>query len=207
MVSPKLTPLGVAVLELLHERPMHPYEMAQLMRERYAGNRVKLTAGSLYHTVDRLLRNDYLEIIETQRDGRRPERTVYAMTEAGRDAFVQRARQMVGDIAEEYPEILSGLAVLGELGRETALLELEHRSTKLRAAIAADQVILERVRRDGTPEIYWLDVRYAAAHREFELTWVEQLYADLSEGRIPLRGHAADPKLELVRESHDRKTG
>ena len=42
MASAKLTPLGIAVLELLHEKPMHPYEMAQLMRERYVDTRVNV---------------------------------------------------------------------------------------------------------------------------------------------------------------------
>src|ERR1700710_1388772 len=107
MPPAKLTTLGLAVLELLHEKPMHPYEMAQLMRERHVDTRVKVKAGSLYHTGERLLDNGFVEIVDTQRDGGRPERTVYGMTEAGRDAFVARAQGMLGTPAEEYPEYLS----------------------------------------------------------------------------------------------------
>ncbi|MDT8909512.1 helix-turn-helix transcriptional regulator [Amycolatopsis sp. PS_44_ISF1] len=208
MAAAKLTPLGVAVLELLHEKSMHPYEMAQLMRERYVDNRVKLKAGSLYHTVERLLQNAFIEIVDTQRDGRRPERTVYAMTPAGKDAFQQRAREMLGDLAAEYPQILSGLAVIDDLGADIALVELEHRVTRLRVGVASDQVILHRLREDGTPEIYWLDVRYAAAQRVFELEWTERLLADLSSGRIPFQDEpGSQPTLSLVtKESHERKT-
>ena len=60
MAAAKLTPLGIAVLELLHEKPMHPYEMATLMRERYVDTRVNVKAGSLYHTVERLHRNGFI---------------------------------------------------------------------------------------------------------------------------------------------------
>src|SRR5947208_14048596 len=102
MAAAKLTPLGIAVLELLHEKPMHPYEMAQLMRERYVNTRVNVKAGSLYHTVERLQRSGFIEVVDTQRDGRRPERTVYGMTQTGVDEVNQRGRELRGDPVKEY---------------------------------------------------------------------------------------------------------
>src|SRR5437763_3607544 len=206
MAAAKLTPLGIAVLELLHEKPMHPYEMAQLMRERYVDTRVNVKAGSLYHTVERLHGSCYIEVVDTQRDGRRPERTVYGMTEAGRDAFVERARQLLGDVVLEYPAYLSGLAVVDDLDKETVLLELEHRITRLRAAVAADRVVLERLESDKTPEIYWLDWRYSTDRRAFELEWTERLFEDLGTGRITFVQD--QPGLRLIhKEANDeRKT-
>lgn len=208
MAVAKLTPLAIAVLELLNEKPMHPYEMTQLMRERYVDSRVKVKAGSLYHTVERLLGNGFVEVVDTQRDGRRPERTVYGMTEAGRDAFTERARRLVGDIAPEYPEILSGLAVLDDLGRDVALHELEHRIIRLRSAVASDRVVLGRLAQDGTPEIYWLDWRFSCDRRTFELAWMERLFDRLRSGEIPFRkdGVPAAP-LSLVKEDDERQTG
>ncbi|WIV58540.1 PadR family transcriptional regulator [Amycolatopsis nalaikhensis] len=207
MASAKLTPLGIAVLELLHERPMHPYEMAQLMRERYVSTRVNVKAGSLYHTVERLHRDGLIEVVDTQRDGRRPERTVYGMTQNGLDEFNQRGRELLGDLVEEFPAYLSGLAVIDELGKETSLIELDHRVTRLRAAVAADQAVLQRLAEDGTPPIYWLDWRYKCDHRRFELEWTERLLDDLKSGRIPFQD-CEQPKLTLItREDDDeRKT-
>src|SRR3569833_2159483 len=103
MASAKLTPHAIADLELLHENPMHPIEMAQLMCVRYVDTRVNVKAGSLYHTVDRLHRGGVIEVVETQRDGRRPERTVYGMTQAGLDEFSQRGRELLGDVIKEFP--------------------------------------------------------------------------------------------------------
>lgn len=204
MAAAKLTPLGIAVLELLHEKPMHPYEMAQLMRERYVDTRVNVKAGSLYHTVERLQGNGFIEIVDTQRDGRRPERTVYGMTQAGQDAFNQRGRELLGDLAQEYPAYLSGLAVIDELGQEASVIELEHRITRLRAAVAADQIVLQRVAEDKTPEIYWLDWRYTCDRRVFELEWTERLLENLRSGRIPFQDNSP---LSLVKEDSDeRKT-
>ncbi|MBE1498717.1 DNA-binding PadR family transcriptional regulator [Amycolatopsis lexingtonensis] len=205
MASAKLTPLGIAVLELLHEKPMHPYEMAQLMRERYVNTRVNVKAGSLYHTVERLRRDGFIEVVDTQRDGKRPERTVYGMTQTGLDEFNQRGRELLGDLAAEFPAYLTGLAVIDELGRETSLIELDHRVTRLRAAVAADQAVLQRLADDATPPIYWLDWRYQCDHRKFELEWTERLLDDLKSGRIPFQD-CEQPKLTLItREDDDER--
>src|SRR5689334_21310204 len=207
MASAKLTPLGLAVLELLHEKPMHPYEMATLMRERYVDTRVNVKAGSLYHTVERLHRSGFIEIVGTQRDGRRPERTVYGMTQTGLDEFNQRGRELLGDVATEFPAYLSGLAVIDELGREAALNELETRLMRLRAAVASDRAVQQRLAENRVPEIYWLDWRYQCDHRLFELEWTERLAEDLRSGRIPFQEHQP-PKLTLITEEDDdeRKT-
>jgi DNA-binding PadR family transcriptional regulator len=185
MPAAKLTTLAIAVLELLHEKPMHPYEMSQLMRERHVDTRVKVKAGSLYHTVERLLDNGFIEIVDTQRDGRRPERTVYGMTEAGRDAFVARAQGMLGTPAEEYPEYLSGLAVLDELGPDMTKDELRRRVLRLEAAGASDQAVVAKLTEMKLPEIYWLDWRYSTARRAFELEWTKKLLEELESGAIP----------------------
>jgi DNA-binding PadR family transcriptional regulator len=207
MASAKLTPLAIAVLELLHEKPMHPYEMAQLMRERYVSTRVNVKAGSLYHTVERLQRHGHIEVVDTRRDGRRPERTVYGMTQSGLDAFNQRGRELLGDLVDEFPAYLSGLAVIDELGRETSLIELEHRITRLRAGVAADQTVVERLVEDRTPEIYWLDWRFKCDQRKFELAWTERLLADLRSGRIPFQECDAPHLTLITREDDDeRKT-
>jgi DNA-binding PadR family transcriptional regulator len=79
------TPLALAILNLLYERPMHPYEMQQLMRERGHDQVIKLKGGSLYSTIERLTAAGLITPVETTREGRRPERTVYAITETGQD--------------------------------------------------------------------------------------------------------------------------
>src|SRR5215813_9575750 len=88
------TPLTLAVLNLLSERSMHPYEMKTLMRERGHDGVIKLKGGSVYDTVERLQRLGFIDTVETSREGRRPERTVYAINEAGRDELKACFRDM-----------------------------------------------------------------------------------------------------------------
>ncbi|MFD4197719.1 PadR family transcriptional regulator [Amycolatopsis thermoflava] len=197
MASPKLTPMAMAVLELLHERPMHPYEMTQLMRDRHLDNRVAVKAGSLYHTVDRLLAAGHIKIVETQRAGRRPERTVYALTEQGRDAFVDRAKTMLGTIANEHPEFLSGLGAMDDLGREAALEQLQMRLLHLEAKAAAQEVITRRLV-DEVPAVHWVDWRYTTAQVRFELEWTRQLVDDITSGRLDWTGDCHPDRLHAV---------
>jgi DNA-binding PadR family transcriptional regulator len=180
----KLSPLAMAVLELLLEKPMHPYEMAQVMRARHIEAKADVKPGSLYHAVERLETHGHIEVVDTQREGRRPERTVYGVTEAGKDTFVARAKEMLGTIAPEYPEFAVGLSALNELDREDALAELRTRALKLQADAAADQVIMDSLTAKPLPALYWLDVRFTAARRQFELAWTHQLIEDITTGRV-----------------------
>src|SRR5256885_575597 len=91
-----LTPLALAVLEILHERPRHPYDIQQTIQDRRTDLFIKVRAGSLYHAVERLAERHLIEPVETSRAGRRPERTVYSITEAGRDEFALTVRSLLG---------------------------------------------------------------------------------------------------------------
>jgi DNA-binding PadR family transcriptional regulator len=194
--SAPLTPLAMAVLELLHERDMHPYEMTQLMRERRTDLRVKLRPGSLYHTVDRLETQGIIEVVGTQRQGRRPERTVYALTESGRDLFFEQARAMLATPAQEYPQYPVALSAASELDQADVMEQLRTRVVNLRAQIAADQVLIDHVLTDRVPTMYWIDCAYLHHQRRSELDWTERLIEDLESGRIPWPDTA--PKLSVV---------
>jgi len=195
-----LTPLAMAVLELLHERSMHPYEMTQIMRDRRVDYRVKLRPGSLYHTVERLQEQGIIEVVDTQRQGRRPERTVYGLTELGRDRFVEQARAMIAAPAQEYPQYPVALSAANELDQADAVEQLKMRVVTLRAQIAADQVVIDHVLVRQLPKMYWIDYAYVHHQRQSELDWTEQLIDDLEAGRIewPTGEPVTPPKLSVV---------
>lgn len=199
MATPStLTPLALAVLELLHQGPMHPYEMHQTMRTRHTDRIVKLKAGSLYHAVERLERLGLVEVAETVRSGRRPERTVYALTGAGRKAFVHQVTELLGTPAEEFPAYPLAVGLASSLERDAVLRELERRTAELRRLVAADQAGVERLVRMDLPEPYWLDLRYTLAVREAELAWTTDLAEQIRTGRIewpprPPTGILTDP--------------
>lgn len=196
-----LTPLAMAVVELLHERNMHPYEMTQIMRDRRVDYRVKVRPGSLYHTVERLEAQGIIEVVGTQRQGRRPERTVYALTEAGRDVFVEQVRDMLATPHQEYPQYPVALSAANEIEQADAMEQLRMRVLTLRAQIASDQVLLDHLVARGLPKMYWIDAAYLHHQRQSELDWTEKLIADLEAGRITWPDD--QPKLSIVDTSRE----
>src|SRR5215468_5203600 len=105
-------PLALAVMVLLYERPMHPYEMAATLKERHKEDSIKLRYGSLYTVIDMLLERGLIAPRETSREGKRPERTVYALTPAGLDELRDWMRELLRDPAKEYPQFEGALCLM-----------------------------------------------------------------------------------------------
>jgi len=129
-------PLALAVLALLFERPMHPYEMAATLKERRKEDSIKLRYGSLYTVIEQLLARGLIAAAETSREGRRPERTVYRLTHAGLDELRRWMRDLLREPAKEYPQFEAALCLLPVLAPEEAVALLRQRALHLAGAVA-----------------------------------------------------------------------
>ncbi|WP_026197409.1 PadR family transcriptional regulator [Sciscionella marina] len=183
-MSTKLTPMAIAVLELLHERPMHPYEMRRLLRERGAELRVKISAGALYRTVERLTGDGVLEIVETSRDGNRPERTVYAVTGKGRDLFASSTLDMLAVPAEEYPQFALAIDVIADLEPEAVRAALNMRLMYLDNKLASMSVVDRYTTEGKTHRMFLLDHEYRIHMWRAEREWTRNLLDDLETERL-----------------------
>ncbi|MCQ9164567.1 MULTISPECIES: PadR family transcriptional regulator [unclassified Arthrobacter] len=182
-----LTPLGVAALGLLAERPMHPYEMYQLLIHRREDRLVKVKPGTLYHTVGRLAAADLVKAVGTEREGNRPERTTYAILPAGREALEARLKELLGRPAAEYPSFPQAVAEAHNLPAAVVLELLGTRMEALAARLAELAADVQGAQAKGVPEQYWLELLYQQAMTEAELAWIRQLSADIAAGALPWR--------------------
>src|SRR5215470_13525176 len=105
-------PLALAVLALLFERPMHPYEIAATLRERHKEESIKLRYGSLYTVIELLQREGFIVAQETEREGRRPERTLYAITPGGEAEMRDWLGALLRDPMKEYPQFEAALSLM-----------------------------------------------------------------------------------------------
>src|SRR6266536_2219467 len=105
-------PLALAVLALLSEKPMHPYEMSTTLRNRSKEESIKLNYGSLYSVVETLHRHELIDVQETIREGRRPERTIYSITEAGRVELVDWLSELLSIPVKEFTQFEAALSLM-----------------------------------------------------------------------------------------------
>jgi DNA-binding PadR family transcriptional regulator len=177
--------LALAVLGLLQEQPMHPYEMASVLRERHKDSSFKINSGSLYDTVEALARHGWIEPVETERDGRRPERTVYAHTELGRDEFVHWIDELIRTPVAEYPKFMAAVSYLGALGPDGAADALAERADQLEARIVETRAVLaETVGSGRVPRLFMIEVECALHAWEAERDWTRRTIAEIRDGSL-----------------------
>jgi DNA-binding PadR family transcriptional regulator len=195
------SPLALSVLELLNEEPMHPYEMATRMRARHHDEFIRLNFGTLYHTVDVLERNAWIQPVEREKEGRRPERTVYSLTESGRDALIRTVGDLLRQPRREYPQFAAGLMFMHNLAAETAAAHLHERAIALEAIIAKFQTVLRVLLEEGVRRLSLVEVEHKIAMLEAERDFVRKLENEITEGKLEWKvgrfaGH------ELLRRRH-----
>jgi DNA-binding PadR family transcriptional regulator len=178
-------PIALAVLALLAEGPTHPYEMDFLMRARGLTESIKLNRGSLYTVVEALQRDGLIVPQETQREGRRPERTVYAITDAGRARFDGWLRELVRNPVKEYPQFIAGLTFLGHLGPDEAVTLFEERARRLDQSIEETQMHVDSAReRLGVPRLFLIETEFALEQARSELRWVRKTIDEINDGTL-----------------------
>ena len=129
----ELPVVAVMALALLHEEPMHPYEIYRTLEQRSETRLARITVGAVYHAVERLVADGLAEVVGTEREGRRPERTTYRATQAGTAALLPRLVSLLADEHRSYPPFAVGLAEAPHLPRAQAIAALLPRLVSLLA--------------------------------------------------------------------------
>lgn len=182
--TPHRSALGLTVLWQLMIEPMHVYRMQKLFEAQGKDRVVNVRArASLYQTIERLRRHGLVEVSQTTRVEGYPDRVVYAITEAGREAARLWLREMLRSTDDEYPEFIVAVSILFGLEPDEARAELELRAEKLAQALEDTESVMEGAPPD-LPRLFLLEEEYRKAVLEAELSWVRGVIADLREGRL-----------------------
>jgi DNA-binding PadR family transcriptional regulator len=175
--------MALAVLATVVQRPMHRYEMASVMRARGKDRDMDIKWGSLYTVVQNLERNGYLETIGVTRQGARPERTVYQITNAGRDELVAWTRELIAEPEAEHTRFIAGLSVLAVLTPQDVTDLLRRRLDRLTETIHTLRRQLEQA--SDVPRLFLIEDEYRIAMTNAEIDWTRSLLDELSAGTFP----------------------
>jgi DNA-binding PadR family transcriptional regulator len=191
----------LTVLCTLREAPMHPYEILRILKERHKEEVLELKRGSLYHAIDRLLAAGHIEELDTTRNGRRPERTTYRITEQGERHLLDGLRSLVAVPRHEASEFMAAMNFVVHLGPRETLTLLDERSRKLEAEIAVtDEQMAHALGIAGRVNL--LETEYQQIIRRAELAWIRSLAGDLRSGRLDWN---IAELLAYLRVAHERR--
>ncbi|MFI0349083.1 PadR family transcriptional regulator [Actinomadura sp. 9N407] len=176
--------LGLAVLSTLVTRPMYPYEIASVLRARSKGEHMGFKWGSLYRVVQNLEKHGFVQAVQSERQGGRPERTVYRITEPGRAELVDWVRELVRVPEPGEDRFKAGLSLLGVLAPDEVVDLLERRIGALDEQIAAAEAELAG---DAAqlPRLFLVETEYELAVRTAEVRWVRGFRKEIADGSLP----------------------
>ncbi|MEU4226477.1 PadR family transcriptional regulator [Nonomuraea sp. NPDC026600] len=176
--------LALSVLTVVAERPMHPYEMASVLRARGKDRETPIKWGSFYTVVRNLEKHGLIRATQSTRQGARPERTVYRITTDGREEAEDWTRELLGTPEREHTGFEAGLSVMAGLDPDEVTALLRRRLALLRDRIAVQRANLE-VERGEIPRLFLIESEYALAMSMAEEAWTGALLAELTIGTFP----------------------
>ncbi|RJL23085.1 PadR family transcriptional regulator [Bailinhaonella thermotolerans] len=183
--------VGITVLALLLQKPQHPYELHRFILDTHKDYITGLPR-SLYHAVDRLAADGLIEPVETSREGRRPERTVYRITAEGAAELGSRLRRLLAEPATDLALFSAAVSLAGVLPAREAERALRTRAATLEGMVTSADAGMRGLRETGLPRLLLLEVEYERAMRATELDWVRGLLAELASGELSWPGLLSD---------------
>jgi DNA-binding PadR family transcriptional regulator len=198
----KHSAIALATLTMLFEEPMHPYRMQQLIKQRGKDEVINVTQrASLYQTINRLQREGLIAAQSVSRDENRPERTVYELTDAGRETMMDWMRQILSTPSPEFPDFPAALSVLAVLTPKDARQQLERRVAALEPELKRLDGILAKT--SFLPRLFLLEMELLRATCATELKWVRSVVEDLRSGKLTWNEKWLRKMAKEFAEQHD----
>jgi DNA-binding PadR family transcriptional regulator len=186
------SPSALAVLSLLAVGPLHPYGMQRLIKQWGKDQVVNVgQRANLYKTIKRLNEAGLIAVRQTERDQQYPERTVYELTEPGRQAGREWLTDMLATPRNEFPEFPAALSFVMMLDPAGALTVLERRAAARRQDLARIEAGLETYSA-VLPRVTLLDDEYQRAMIAAEVAWLAGVLDDLRTGALTWSEDLAD---------------
>ena len=175
--------LALALLSLLAQQPMYPYEMAQTLRTRGKDRTIRINWGSLYTVVQNLEKHGFIEAAGINREGRQPERTTYRITERGMAELRDWLRELLSEPDDQPTPFAAALSEGGILPPAEMAELLAQRLARLDKANAAHEAELT-VWNERLPRILLIESDYELAMRKAQADWVRGLLREITEGTL-----------------------
>lgn len=173
----------LVILGLLRERPLYGYELKQIIED-HMGDWTDIAFGSIYYALGKLEKEQRIRKVGTEQEGNRPSRTVYEITDAGREAFKSLLRETWQAVERPTYAIDLALFFIHALPSPEVSEYLETRLTHLRAALAhIDEHRRRQLDNPEVPAVARAIFDHSRAHLEAEAAWTQAILDDVRSGK------------------------
>jgi DNA-binding PadR family transcriptional regulator len=198
----RLDLVALAALAVLTEGPSHPYEIQRLFRERHKDFAIG-PPRALYHAIERLEQRGFVGAVETSREGRRPERTVYGITDEGCEEIATWVCELIESPVPEHPVFTAAMSLVGVLPAARVAQALGARIVRLQGSLAggraAERILIDEV---GLARALLLEFELGMRLVEAELAWCRAVFDDITTGRLHWETHLPDTEIAKTTRGH-----
>ncbi|MGN9787843.1 PadR family transcriptional regulator [Nonomuraea sp. ZG12] len=191
--------VGLTVLAMLSVRASHPYELHRFIIDTHK-DYVTGLPRSLYHAVDRLAGDELIAPAKTDREGRRPERTVYEITDEGRRELATRLRRLLQEPEPDRRTLVAAISLIGALPPEAAIKALRLRVAALTGAIGGLDAQMATMAENGLPRLLMLELECDRALFAAEQDWVRGVLDRIESGELDWAGTVKQSLMERALE-------
>ncbi len=181
--SSRSSSLGLIILGLLIEEPMHAYRMQKLIKQRGKDRVVNVRRPtSVYQALERLQRLNFVKVRATVTTQSHPDRIVYEITKDGRKAAKQWLSELLTNVGMDFPDFPAAVSVLTMLTPQEARKSFEARVEKVTGELR--KLVVERKAAGNLPRLFLLDDALRAILLKAERKWLQAVIADLISGSL-----------------------
>jgi DNA-binding PadR family transcriptional regulator len=157
---------------------MHGHQIRRMAQTDRAELWTDIKAGSLYGVLHRMAAEGIVEEVRSEQEGNRPERTVYAITEAGLEEFAVHRDTALRDTRVRPDPVDLALQNTQDMTEEALRSVLEDR----RQALVAQLDSWKHLQEAAAPYIAGLEtiiIRHTEVRLRAELEWHDELLKQL----------------------------
>jgi DNA-binding PadR family transcriptional regulator len=173
----------LVILGFLRGQPLYGYEIKRMI-EQIMGDWTNIAFGSIYFALKKLAEEGFVEKAATEQEGGRPSRTVYRITDAGREEFLRLLREVWDSVERQTFAFDIGLSFMSALPMEEVRGYLRKRVTHLEHVLQyleahqAEQLADEHVPDRLASAVF----EHHRRHLQAELDWTRDLVQSVEQG-------------------------
>ena len=183
MSAARLMILGV----LQFKSPAHGYDIRRELESWRAEHWAHVAYGSIYFALNKMADEGLVEVVGVDQVGKRPARTLYAITEAGEAEFQRLVREYWWEQKPTIDPFQVAVAFMHKMPRDELLAVLRMRAGMLRAMLIGFEHVdkMKAIHAPDAPRHIAENFRLAALHMQADLTWIEEAIGKVERGELP----------------------